>query len=259
MNPVIFKHFGPYSEGLFLNLWRLFIDADRQEMVGPMGFDINEPGYLESLVSALDYMLETLDEPLSFSLLAKLHKKCVEKAYTKSTYQDEAQQQHCFPIPFSTGVRRTCSGDFGLTDNVTLNGLYEIYQLIATGQLPNVRIEIGSPESESSEEPLRLTGEGASWLTQLQQVLEASRRNECNLHISSNVLNIPGRVSNIIQRYQRDILGQHELRNKLLVIAKCVRDLEVTHPFYDGNCRLLATIVLNKLLLKITYLPLSKR
>ena len=76
--------FHPHGEAFFLNLWRLFIHPEqvardtpldyiqRQNQLGPLGYDIREPGYLQRMTHGFNVMLDTLHEPLSFALIKKL-------------------------------------------------------------------------------------------------------------------------------------------------------------------------------------------
>ncbi|MFJ1269205.1 hypothetical protein ACD661_11615 [Legionella lytica] len=117
-------HFDNYPLKSF---WRLFIDGNRQEQVGPRGFEKNEPGYLKSIQNGFGFAMDSLDKPLTVHFLIQLHDRCMQDVlYPNYPPEDQAPE---------TGIRDFDHHGFGLvaatqeaTHNTSLAGVKEFFE-----------------------------------------------------------------------------------------------------------------------------------
>jgi len=225
-------------------LWRLLIDGNRQETSGPLGFDKKEPGYLKGMMHGLNSVF-TDDAPLSVELLATLHSQCVEPVrvvqYAESesgTLEFRAQfQQGVYNAPKSFGLIPD-----GPCKNFTREGLAELCDRLLKGDTSFYFEKNGTTEqiNATNLQPLDVDDlykklESGDWAI---ATTNSPRKNP-----------IQNQLNAIISQYKQDIKQAHSNDAKIKVIATCIHDLELAHPFSDANCRTIVVLLLNKLLL----------
>jgi hypothetical protein len=247
--------FDSHAKNYFVNLWQLFIDLNKQS-AGPMAFDIREPGYLRSLYGALNYMLATIEQPINTHYIATLHDLSIQYTHSLESTLDENDQLVERPHPFRHGYRidHSAGYSYNAKENCTLKGLVEIYQVIASKRIEGIQfeqqVEGQAPIEVEDLEPHRIQH---FFIIAIQQI--DSRTKSMSLTSFSN--NIINRVNNEITIFYNTMkaIPANDKHSILRNIITLIRNLELIHPFYDGNCRTLAMLLLNKLLLQYHFSP----
>lgn len=226
------------------SLWRLFIDYNRQD-VGPQGFDVKEPGYLKSLCNGFDYMLQTLSQPLSTELLVNFHDIAVG-----NTFERFSSGIHHEDVRFEYGFRKG-NTQFGLTDrgltaNYTRQGIAELLQIIAadeTDRYFSIRQDL-TKGADKIVPKLPITDNF------LDEVMTKLKTDTYDFKLGANRNGvIEKKVSAAIERYHTEVTLANNDDTKIRAIARCIHQLEIIHPFPDGNCRTMM-LVMNKLLVQ---------
>ena len=236
-------------------LWRLLMHGYKQETEGPGVFEKEEPGYLRGMFTGLNEMMRTLDEPLSVSCIINLHDACIHgvtyhyRVSTEEGIQDDFES-------FSRGLRKRSGTEFGLVANEKMPncsraGIIELLQKIASGDsYLFLRDSNHEKNIDCSAIPTALTDE---FIDETIARLKARQ-----YYVSINVTlagKLKERLEGIIKEYHQQMAGTISSDEKIKAIATVIHELELTHPFSDGNCRTFALIVLNKLLLQQGLTP----
>lgn len=207
--------------------WRLVLDKYQQPARGEYGFE-NESGYMSGTFNGLKRALESVrnDEPLSLDLFKDLHDTCVDNVIPMGkTVGDNDFLESGMRDKFKADNVTERRVGFTLTDgrNMTQDGLGELREKIRNG---DNWFEILT----NNDKPLLKTF--------------ARTTAECEL-----------RATSIINAYHVEIGNATTEDEKLTAIARCCRDLEVSHLFADGNARTIGFCVVNKLLLENDLSP----
>lgn len=196
--------------------WRLTMDRYQQEARGEYGFE-NESGYLDGTFRGLAQSLEAArhQTQLTPQLLTQIHDTCVGNVigmnFTMSV-GDAGRLQ--------TGMRNGRKNGFGLTEgrNMSPEGLQELQDKIAGG---DNWFEIVQHDGKPK----------------LQTTIKSAR--ECE-----------ARVQGIINTYNDELAAAATDDEKYTAIARCCRDLEISHVYADGNARTIGFCLVNKLLVE---------
>ncbi len=238
-----------------MSLWRLLIDVPEQEMFGPHWMETEEPGYLKSMFYGLNFMLETISEPLCIDYLVELHDRCVA-FIQKKFIVDAANGIEEYFESFPKGLRENYGVEFGLiaegpTSNCSKKGIAELLHKMAAGddyftiQTENCSIFFNAKTVKAPVDDKIIEQVWSSVMT------------GCHI-ISINGLSktlLANRLNLIISRYNENISKASTDIEKIKAIAICIHDHELTHPFPDGNCRTFAVLLLNKLLIQQGFTP----
>jgi hypothetical protein len=228
-------------------LWRLLYDANRQDTEGPLGFDCSEanaePGYMRSMFHALNYMLETTGEPITAEYFERLRQKAIE--FNLYFY---------LHIGLSKNFDKESAKNFGIGNlkkagpNISVNGLRELVDKWKTGDdyIKIVRHTIGKEEREiydakhiPSDDTIEILAKRILSEKDWQVVLPVT-----------DVKQINARIITIIAQYHNNIATAKNETNVIRAIATCIHELQLSHPFPDGNCRTFGLLGLNKLLIQ---------
>ncbi len=242
------------------SLWRILVDLIDHEKEGPAWMADEEPGYLKSMFNALNFVLETLDTPLSTDHLIDLHAAAVKYTHRKETWlaanpDDSEQEEISVNLElFTTCLRQGYAAEFGLQimedqqTNCSKKGVAELLNKLAQGD--NYFSIINSDLS------IQINTKTIEQFTDVEEVFKLIQGNEFRISTkAASVETIRARIDNIISNFHLEISAAITQENKISAIARCVRDLELTHPFDDGNCRTMAVILLTKLLLQQQLSP----
>lgn len=225
--------------------WRFFIDGYRQRE-GKWAFDTGagaEKGYYAAMQGSWDRMLNTLAEPLSVNELQNIHEYCVGKGEGQTGVDGVVD----------TTEYRTKQGDLGLVSqesdaflgNVSLKGATEIFQKVLIND-PNFPQLTFVYFNESGFSVTFEVDQKASAQENAKKYCELINNKGGKLVINGNAEEF---VRRYIKEYRLAIKHAHTEDEKLLAIADCVSQIEIVHPFYDGNCRTMIVLT-NKLLLQ---------
>src|SRR3990167_10364198 len=228
-----FLHFSPE------NLWRILIDGNRQNQVGPLGFDedresevgtiFGEPGYLKSMFNALNFILETIEEPISLSYILKLHAQSVSQTKCKVVGTTSFRQREELIVilnQFEEELRNSVVSlglviEEGDRSNVSENGFFELIHRIKKDDRFSLKLEEKAGVLDKSSD--------------IHDLYKTVSENKTSLHIDAKkleesiILGI-GHYMNLIAKAEND-------DQKIQAIVYLVHELEIIHPFYDGNCR----------------------
>lgn len=200
-------------------LFRLFVDVDKQKNPkeqGFIGYERREPGCIQGMHDAFEYMMGSLDEPLSIEYIKKIHKIAAENIPPFLRFRGWADVEY----------KSICPGQFKQEEsgNIVM-GAETITPLGYKDMILNFRaksyrmdggnfyIELGIPENGYDAE-----------------------------------------VNKFILEYQQNINSDNAFE-KLKAIVGLAQGLARTHPFKDGNIRVFATLLMNRELLKYGFTP----
>lgn len=224
------KSFDHSSFGLtHQDLWLLCIDA-RDHDKGRLVYDTNinrEPGYIRAMENAAIHMFQTIEEPLSVELIQKLHKMA----------NDRVSNDVCNSV---VDFGRMPSGK---TNKRELEAEVEDLQEILSYGFADL---FGYATINEKETIIYLSV--MSDLNLLMLTLKFFKINyfegmkaDTETRCASAVLH------DIIKEYNQTINSATTADAKLLAIARCAKQIDTLHPFFDGNIRTIV-LVINKLL-----------
>jgi hypothetical protein len=201
------------------DFWKLIIDYEYWDKNDELFFDKQEsPGYLKNTSTALLYLFETINQPVTLEFIIKLH----DIAYHEKTEK-------------YLGLKTF--GSSGLTDeSVTLDGLKELLNKIKKREVNNFKkkylIDI---EDITAEE------------------IFANLTNNFWPHLfierHSNLADVQAEINNLLIQYNESIEHAKSEKDQLIAIATLIQALHQYHPFNDGNGRTFIFLLLNKLLI----------
>lgn len=209
--------------------YRFVMDGNRQDTAFREHRFENERGYLASTLHGFNYMLSTLNQPLTADLYEKLHDTAVDGVHERNQYNSSSE--------FDKGYR-DCGVTFGLVTgpggNATVAGLHEFSQ---SAKQDGGWIELTLPTGNGND--------GAGNLLAVEKSAAQCRQ----------------KAADIIATYQQEIVQARAVDDQvdgdgaretaiLTAIAKCCQDLDQHHLFSDGNIRSVAFLTMNKLLLQ---------
>lgn len=200
--------------------WRLVMDRYQQDNRGEYGFE-NESGYMSGTFNGLREAMESArtGQPLTVDMLTQLHDTCVENIIPmgKTILEPANLEKGLRDFYAPNGEPRRVG--FGLTQdrNMSDAGLQELQDKI------NVHGDDWF-EIQNNGGPNRL-------------MTFPKTTQECN-----------DRVQGIIDQYNQEIGQANTADEKYTAIAKCCRDLEISHVYADGNARTIGFCLANKLL-----------
>lgn len=233
------------------NWWQLLIDSV-DHPIGPKRFEDEEPGYLKSMFSGLNYLLKTLGKPLTPELLIELHDQSVSHTYSLLKTGTDSHALEKFP----TGVRGGYAVTFGLVahgkeQNCTKNGFIELLNRLAAGDTSfYIQDSQLNFKIDSQSIPKPLTPEYIEEAWQQIQIYPSSVNTRCE-----SKAEIIQNLKNKITIYEQNIKQAQTRRQKILAIAAFIHDLEVYHCFGDGNCRTFGVFLSKKLLVDNGFPP----
>lgn len=256
---MIFSTFPPTE------LWRLVIDG-YQHSLGPYAFDnprgkpgeagyhAGEAGYLKAMLEGLRYVKKYPQDRVSLPLIATLHKIAtmgVEDGEITRNHADFKKEDRLLIAMQERGkMGHNATSSFKLnrpqaeqpgTDNVSLQGFIELVAWLK--------------ENSEYQKYFQLVAENGTILDPSSpDILEFYQTN----HIVWNCGRIQGNIlaeiiSNKLTEFNRKI-DEADKNEKLTLIVKLIHELEIIHPFQDGNCRTFF-LLLNHLLVQNELSP----
>lgn len=238
--------------------WRLFVDGRFQKKYnGWVGYEAGERGSVQALINGFEYMVDNFDisNGLKATYLRELHKICmlgVETSNKKSSPGDirylnsgmpffakSTTYEHLvevFAMRMGDGTAIFNSQKWGKpADQLDVN---EIYQVMKKDKKINYRnwypnLDITQIEALEGKKTLKEFYDAKHTVQML----------------------IIDKMEDIIARYNRDIKKAKTDDEKLKVISLVPRELELLHPFPDGNSRTFSCITLTHLLLYNGFAP----
>ncbi len=239
-------------------LFRFFVDGQLQERYqGWVGYESGEPGSIQALLNAFAYMLERFDlhDGIDATYLLDLHKVCMTGVQTKN------------PKSSPGDLRCLNSGMPFYASSTTIENIQEILKMRekdGTHIFNNKDYQRTADDLDANKiyDAIQSLGKlnYRNWypnLTQEQKDAIEKKKGLQAYYKTKNYIQMQfaERVDEIVNRFNVNIKKAETAEVRLLNIAKLVRELELLHPFPDGNCRTFACILLNQLLLNYDFLP----
>lgn len=239
-------------------LFRLFVDGRFQSKYrGWVGYEKGERGSVQGMLNGFAYMLDNFNifNGVKGTYLLNLHKICmanVQTANPKSTPGD---------------LRYLNSGMPFLAKTTTLNNLREVLAMRkgdGTTLFNTKKYAKTADEFDAESLYKALLKEKninyRNWYPNLDNLSRHYLEQNGNLQDFYQVKHyvqmlFAKKTDQLIDNFNRKIKKASDNDKRLHVIAELIRDLELLHPFPDGNCRVFACILLNHLLLYFDFHP----
>ncbi len=239
-------------------LFRLFIDGRLQSKYdGWRGYENMESGSTQSMLNAFSFMIDNfeLNNALNANYILKLHKIAMFNVKTKN-------------IKSSPGdLRYLNSGMPFFKKSTTLEHIQEVLDL----RYNDNTIVFNTPKFKKKAEELNadelfsyLQKENKlnykPWYPNITQEMQDALDGQHSLsefYESKNYIQIKfaNQIDKIVKEFNDSIKISDNENEKIYIISKIVRNLELLHPFPDGNCRVFANVLLNHLLLYYGIYP----
>ncbi|EIC23438.1 Mur ligase family protein [Thiorhodovibrio frisius] len=239
-------------------LWRLFVDGRFHKKYGGwVGYEAGERGSVRAWLSAFAYMLDHFDlsSGLKGTYLRELHKRAMLGVQTTN-------------IKSSPGdIRYLNSGIPFFASSTTYEHLVEVFAMRrgdGTAMFNNRRFAKPADELSLDDVWAALLKEGRlnyrNWYPNLdlrQQEAINGRHSLQEFYSAKHSVQMlmVAKMEEILARYNRDIRRARNDEEKLATIALVPRELELLHPFPDGNSRTFSCVTLTHLLLWHGFSP----
>lgn len=239
-------------------LFRFFVDGRfHSKYQGWLGYEKMEPGSVQAMLNGFRYMIENFDltEGLNGNYLINLHKICMFNVVT-TNYKSSPGD-----------LRYLNSGMPFFKKTTTYEHLEEVLELRKYDDtvIFNTEVFLKKAEELNIEEVYKfLQKEGKlnyrPWYPNLTIDMQKALNQEKTLSDFYEVKNyiqikFALKIDEIVAEFNKSIINSKNDDEKILTISKIVRDLELLHPFPDGNCRTFANVLLNHLLMFYGFPP----
>lgn len=239
-------------------LFRLFVDGRfHRKYDGWVGYEAGEPGSVQALLNAFAHMLDHFDlsEGLSATYLLDLHRICMSGVQTRN------------PKSSPGDLRCLNAGMPFFPRTTTRENLVEILAM-RRGDGTAVFNTAAFAKPAEALDPDRLMDamqrlgriNYRNWYPQLSAEETAALDKRAGLEAYYRAkhavqMQFAARVESIVARFNQNMGDALDADQRLRAIALLVRELELLHPFPDGNCRTFACVLLTQLLLNYEFPP----
>ncbi|CDZ79105.1 Phosphocholine transferase AnkX [Legionella massiliensis] len=226
-------------------IWRLFVDGRFWvKENGWHGYESREPGSLNAALESLcSSALEVEDDfELSVDFIKSIHRKCgrkVEELEDKSPGEPRTSEPVSFGIPASRASIK------GIEEFLRLHFLIESGAGFGPGTAG-----IFAPKFEHDYFKDLKPEQIPELAKQIYDDMCEKGFSEASHFFVAVRQNVEVYLEAITQSYNSEIKEAQTIDQKLLVIAKHIRQYEVLHPFKDANGRTFANNLLNILLMQ---------
>tara|TARA_R110002110_G_C13469647_1_gene720043 strand:+ start:25824 stop:26849 length:1026 start_codon:yes stop_codon:yes gene_type:complete len=262
------------------NIAQFCIDANKQNKPELDRIEREEPGYLKGVIRAFGVMLDEIDAPLSVELLLKYHLLATETVEMqrlsptdKGVFRKEdvgfwVMDNNASEAGILAVLKKMCAGDnkylFARDDIAPVDEIelleYDIINSNTIEYYIRNKIDyfksriISQSDSNIRERALRDIAKFIKkydYRFRSQQFgLYAISDDQESITLTETKIDVATLVAEAIQTYHESITKAESKNEALDCIIDCVQTLEQIHPFKDANCRVLVSIILNKLLLQ---------
>lgn len=239
-------------------LFRLFVDGRfHKKYDGWVGYEAGERGSVQALLNGLAHMVDNFDlsAGLRATYLLDLHKVCMIGVQTKNLKSSPGELRYLnagmpfFPKTTTLAnleeILAMRAGDGTAVFNTAAfakpaeeldaQTLYEAMQRLGKINYRNWYPNLSAQDRAALEKQLGLTA-----------FYEAKHKVQ---------MQFARRVEDIVERFNTSMATASTADERLRIIALLVRELELLHPFPDGNCRTFACVLLTQLLLNYEFSP----
>ena len=218
---------------------------------GWLGYEKMEPGSVQAMLNGFKYMFENFDlsDGLTGNYLRNLHRVCMFNVTTTN------------PKTSPGDLRYLNSGMPFFKKTTTYEHLEEVIELRKYDDTIafNTKDFAKRAEQLNIEELYKYLQKEEKlnyrpWYPNLTIDMHRALNQEKSLSEFYEVKSYVQRkfalkIDQIVIEFNNTILTAKSDDEKILIISKIVRDLELLHPFPDGNCRTFANVLLNHLLM----------
>lgn len=239
-------------------LFRFFVDGRfHKKYRGWRGYEDNEPGSVKGMLNAYSYMIDNFDlgGGLKAGYIRDLHKACMSNVITKNPKSQPGE------------MRYLEAGFLFYSANSTLDSLKDIFEQRRHDGTPlfHTRDHEKTADELDAEEAYRILQERKSlryrpWYPKLnprqkdaldlKDTLEAFYTTKHYIQVQ-----YARKIDALVAEFNAAIINADTDQNKLLLISRLVRNLELLHPFPDGNGRTFIAALMNHLLLYYGFFP----
>ena len=231
--------------------WRFFVDGRFQKKYdGWVGYEAGERGSVQALLNGFSFMMDNFDlsDGLKATYLRELHKVCmlsVETTNLKSSPGD---------------IRYLNSGMPFFAKTTTYEHLVEVFELRSGDETAIFNsAKWGKPADELDVDEIynvMLKDKKINyrnWYPNLDKTQQEAIEGKRTLHEfyeakHSIQMMIISKMEDIVERYNTNIKKAKTEDEKLEVITLVSREMELLHPFPDGNARTFTCVMLTHLL-----------
>jgi len=239
-------------------LFRLFVDGRyHTRYEGWVGYEAGERGSVQALLNGFSYMFDHFDltSGLSSTYILDLHKVCMMGVQTKNLKSSPGD------------LRFLNAGMPFLAKTTTLEHIQEVLEMRRGDGtvIFNTKSHAKKAEELTAEEifnAIQQTGRlnYRCWYPNLttaeSDALEKKRGLKPFYEVKHKVqMLFAERVDDIVNRFNDSMRLAQDQVQRIRAIALLVRELELLHLFPDGNCRTVACVLLNQLLLNYHFAP----
>ncbi len=235
-----------YAEVIKKHLWRFVIDGNEQSSNDPLIFDNErmghpgEPGYLNAMTEAMNFMLEVINTPLSVEYIIRLHDIALEKVIFKRNQKNNHKDDR-------KGIRTTPATFFFTPSNINLLGLVGLFRQY--NSLMHFQLRLQNDSEEKTEGSIKELFE------KIIKTYQCSRGDPIKDWGGTLKKYLVENLAKLITQYNKDIELAQSNTDKIIAIADFVHKADLLHPFPDGNVRTFVFIIANKLLLMNGFPP----
>lgn len=242
-------------------LFRFFVDGrfhNASKYNGWIGYEAREPGSVQAMLNGFSYMLDNLHAPqgLTACYLRNLHRVCMFNVQTGNPKSSPGE------------IRYENSGLPFFKKTTTYENIVEFIKhrrnddspMFFDHELAGKPARLLNPDKvfELLQEKGKLTYR--AWMPEQSEGAKRALEGKTSLHAYYQAkhaiqMQLVDKMEALVSQYHRQINLAQTREEKLFAIAWLVRELEILHPFPDGNCRVFACVLLNQLLVCHEFHP----
>lgn len=239
-------------------LFRFFVDGRfHKKYSGWRGYEENEPGSVKGMLNAYSCMIDNFDlsAGLKAGYIRNLHKACMSNVITKNQKSSPGE------------LRYLEAGFLFYAANTTIESLKEIFEqrqhdgtlLFHTKDHEKTADELDAAEAYQIIQE-RKSLRYRPWYPKLnsRQIDALDLKDSLEAFYTTKhyiQLQYAKKIDAMVAEFNTSIINAVEDEGKLLLISRLVRNLELLHPFPDGNGRTFIAALMNHLLLFYGFLP----
>ncbi len=239
-------------------MFRFFVDGRfHKKYDGWIGYENGEKGSVQAMLNGFAYMMDNFDLTMGIrpGYLLELHKICMTGVQTQN------------PKSSPGDLRFLNAGMPFFAKTTTHENLREILEMRRGDNTAvfNNKAYAKTAEQLNADELRHTLLQGTilnyrNWYPNLDEATRTALTQKDDVEKFYQAkhkvqIQFARRVNNIIAEFNHKMVEISDQKSRLWAIAQLIRDLELLHPFSDGNCRTFACVLLTQLLLNYEFTP----
>jgi UDP-N-acetylmuramoyl-tripeptide--D-alanyl-D-alanine ligase len=242
-------------------IFRLFIDGRYQKKYrGWVGYENQEQGSVQAMLNGFRHLVENYfqEQQLSGCFIRELHRICLSNVVTDN------------PRGAAGDIRHLESGMGFFADNTSYEHIQAVLEMRRGDGTPVFHAQSKYGAGKLAEEldaqqtynammkHRRLTYQPWHPVLDEQTLIALTGRGSLADFYSAKhrvQMAIVAKLDLLVDRYHENLAVADDRHGKLSAICELIRELELLHPFPDGNCRVFAGVLLNYLLMLNGFPP----